>query len=85
LLRQALEQGIDAVTFTSSSSVTHLAEAARAAGVDWPLPEVAAVSIGPVTSRTLRDLGWEPATEADLHEIPGLVAALVRYFSRSTR
>ena len=84
LLRQALEQGIDAVTFTSSSSVTHLAEAARASGVVWPLPEAVAVSIGPVTSNTLRDLGWEPVAEADPHEIPGLVVALVRYFSQST-
>jgi uroporphyrinogen-III synthase/uroporphyrinogen III methyltransferase/synthase len=78
LLRAALAEGIDAATFTSSSSASHLAEAARAAGVDWPLRGVAAVSIGPITSQTLRELGWEPAAEADPYDIPGLIAAVGR-------
>jgi uroporphyrinogen-III synthase len=81
LLRAALAEGIDAATFTSSSSVTHLAEAARAAGVVWPLAGVAAVSIGPVTSQTLRELGWEPAAEADPYDIAGLIAAVERVLS----
>jgi len=77
-LRRALAAGIDAVTFTSSSSASHLAEAARAAGIEFPFAGVAAVSIGPVTSQTLRELGWEPAIEASPSDIPGLVAAAVR-------
>ncbi len=76
-LRAALAGGIDAATFTSSSSVTHLAEAARLAGVAWPFTAVPAVSIGPITSQTLRDLGWEPAFEASPSDIPGLIAAVV--------
>jgi uroporphyrinogen-III synthase/uroporphyrinogen III methyltransferase/synthase len=79
-LRQALQTGLDAATFTSSSSATHLAEAARAAGVAWPFAAVPAVSIGPITSQTLRDLGWPPAAEADPSDIPGLIAALVALF-----
>ena len=75
-LRLALAEGIDAATFTSSSSALHLAEAARAAGVDWPFAGVPAVSIGPITSQTLRVLGWEPAAEAKTFDIPGLVAAV---------
>jgi uroporphyrinogen-III synthase len=82
LLRQAVEQGIDAATFTSSSSVTHLAEAARAAGIPWPLAGVPAVSIGPITSRTLRERGWEPAVEASPSDIPGLVAATATLLTR---
>lgn len=82
LLRAALEKGIDAATFTSSSSVTHLAEAARAAGIAFPLPGVHAISIGPVTSQTLRELGWEPAAEAAPSDIPGLVAAVERLLCR---
>jgi uroporphyrinogen-III synthase/uroporphyrinogen III methyltransferase/synthase len=78
LLREALRKGIDAATFTSSSSVTHLAEAARLAGIAFPFAGVAAVSIGPITSQTLRDLGWEPAAEASPSDIPGLTAAVVR-------
>ncbi len=74
-LRAALAQGIDAATFTSSSSVTHLAEAARAAGLGFPFARVPAVSIGPITSRTLRENNWEPAAEANPYDIPGLIAA----------
>lgn len=82
-LRQALMDGLDAATFTSSSSVTHLAEAARLAGIAWPFAGVPAVSIGPITSKTLRELGWEPVAEAKQHDIPGLIAAVVSIFSRS--
>ncbi len=77
-LRAALASGIDAATFTSSSSASHLANAARAAGIKFPFAKVAAVSIGPVTSQTLRELGWEPAVEANPSDIPGLIAATVR-------
>ena len=56
--------------------MTHLAEAARLAGIEFPFAGVAAVSIGPITSQTLRDLGWEPAAEASPSDIPGLIAAV---------
>lgn len=75
-LRAALATGIDAATFTSSSSATHLSEVAEAAGVAFPFSGVKAVSIGPITSATLRELGWEPAAEANPHDIPGLITAL---------
>ena len=76
-LRAALEQGIDAATFTSSSSVTHLADAARAAGLVFPFAGIPAISIGPITSQTLREHNWPPAVEAAPHDIPGLIAAAV--------
>ena len=75
---RALSTRIDAATFTSSSSVIHLAEVARVAGISFPFSGVKAISIGPVTSTTLRELGWEPAAEATPHDIPGLLAAVVR-------
>ncbi len=78
LLREALEKGIDAATFTSSSSVTHLAEAARQAGIAFPFTGVEAISIGPITSQTLRQLRWEPAAEASTSDIAGLIQAVVR-------
>jgi uroporphyrinogen-III synthase len=80
-LRQAIEQGIDAATFTSSSSVTHLSEVAHAAGLAFPLASVPAISIGPITSETLHTLGWSPAAEANPHDVPGLVAAVAQFFS----
>lgn len=79
-LRHALAQRIDAATFTSSSSATHLAEAASRAGILWPFAAVPAISIGPITSETLHELGWPPAAEAIRHDIPGLIAALVKVF-----
>ena len=84
-LRSALADRLDAATFTSSSSVTHLADVAQAAGVGFPFAGVAAVSIGPITTATLREAGWEPAAEADPHDIDGLVAATVRVLGNMPR
>lgn len=81
MLKQALQRPVDAATFTSSSTVTHLALAARNAGVPFPL-KVPAISIGPVTSQTLREHGWEPAVEAEPHDVPGLIAATTKILSR---
>jgi len=72
----ALKLGVDAATFTSSSSVRNLAEVAREAGIVFPLVGVKAISIGPVTSATLREHGWEPAGEAGASDIPGLIEAV---------
>lgn len=79
-LRVALDQPIDAATFTSSSSVTHLAGAAEKAGIAFPLAGVPSISIGPVTSRTLREMAWPPAVQAQRSDIGGLVAAVVEHF-----
>ncbi len=79
-LRRAVAARLDAATFTSSSSATHLAEAARVARVAWPIAGVPAVSIGPITSQTLRELGWPPAAEAEPSDIPGLIAAVESVF-----
>jgi len=80
-LRHALTAGIDAATFTSSSSATHLAEVAREAGIAFPFANVRAISIGAITSATLGELGWPPAAEADPHDIPGLIAATEKALS----
>jgi uroporphyrinogen-III synthase/uroporphyrinogen III methyltransferase/synthase len=77
-LRRAIAEGLNAATFTSSSSVVHLADVARAAQVAFPLAHLPAISIGPVTSETLRVHGWSPAAEANPHDIPGLVQAVLK-------
>lgn len=82
LLRNAVASRIDAATFTSSSSAKHLAKAAQAAGIPWPLAGVPAISIGPITSNTLRELGWEPVIEANPSDIPGLISAVTLFFRR---
>jgi uroporphyrinogen-III synthase/uroporphyrinogen III methyltransferase/synthase len=78
LLHEALQKGIAAAAFTSSSSVTHLANAAQKAGLAFPFAGVKAISIGPITSKTLRDLGWNPSAEASPSDVPGLIRAVVQ-------
>ena len=53
---------------------------ACAAGIAFPFAGVKAVSIGPITSATLREHNWPPAAEADPHDIPGLIAAVLSQF-----
>jgi uroporphyrinogen-III synthase len=70
----------DAVTFTSSSTVTNFLALLEGASVDRPLA-LRAVSIGPITTRTLREHNWEPAAQASEANIPGLVEACIRLLS----
>jgi uroporphyrinogen III methyltransferase/synthase len=66
-------QAADYVTFTSSSTVTNLTDAL---GDRFP-PAARIVSIGPVTSESVREAGLEVAVEADRHDVDGLLAALL--------
>jgi uroporphyrinogen-III synthase len=67
----------DAVTFTSSSTVKHFLALLADAAVTRP-PGLRAISIGPITSATLRENGWEPMAEAVNHDVQGLIAATLR-------
>jgi uroporphyrinogen III methyltransferase/synthase len=64
---------VDAVTFTSSSTVQNFSD--LVGGFDREQPLV--VSIGPVTSQTALDRGLRVDAEADPHTIDGLVDALL--------
>jgi uroporphyrinogen III methyltransferase/synthase len=64
----------DYVTFTSSSTVRFFFESA---GEVAGRLRARIVSIGPVTSATLREHGLEPDVEASRHDIDGVVDALV--------
>lgn len=79
----ALEAGmVDAVTFTSASTVRGFVTALHSSGValpKWP----PAVCIGPVTARAASDAGLEVAAVARPHTIEGLVAALERALAPS--
>ncbi len=88
----AAARAADYITFTSSSTVRFFLEAAgvagRAAGGYGGSTDVAAasdvlspatrvISIGPVTSATLREHGIEPHVEAERHDIDGVLDALL--------
>lgn len=83
--RQALVAGsVDAVTFTSSSTVTFLLgalESDPAGEALRHLRQTCLASIGPVTSTTLRGAGLEPTVEARPATIGALVEALVEHFT----
>jgi len=64
---------VDALTFTSSSTVTNFCDAVG----DLPDPQPLVVSIGPVTSKTAQERGLRIDAEAPEHTIDGLVSALV--------
>ncbi|MFN8639233.1 MAG: uroporphyrinogen-III C-methyltransferase [Dehalococcoidia bacterium] len=71
------ERRIDAVAFTSSSTVRNLvtvlgADAEARAGLE----AARVISIGPATSATAREAGLAVAAEAEEHSVPGLVEAL---------
>jgi uroporphyrinogen III methyltransferase / synthase len=66
-------QSADYVTFTSSSTVTNLT---AALGDRFPR-DARIVSIGPITSETIREAGLEVDVEAERHDIDGLLQALL--------
>ncbi|MGA2970906.1 MAG: uroporphyrinogen-III C-methyltransferase [Acidimicrobiales bacterium] len=66
----ALEQA-DYLTFTSSSTVRNFLSGAQ------PGAATRIVSIGPVTSATLREHGLSVSLEAERHDIDGLIDAIV--------
>lgn len=72
--RRLFEEGaVDLVTFTSSSTVKNFH---RTLGEGAPR-RFKVASIGPITSSTARDLGYEVDLEAAESSIPGLVRCLV--------
>jgi uroporphyrinogen III methyltransferase/synthase len=66
----------DYITFTSSSTVSFFLDAAgeERGGIS---ADTRVVSIGPVTSATLREHGLEPDVEADRYDVEGMIAALL--------
>jgi uroporphyrinogen III methyltransferase/synthase len=74
----AAAQNADYVTFTSSSTVTNLTEAL---GDRFP-SGARIVSIGPVTSDTIRAAGLEVDVEAERHDVDGLLTALLEDAAR---
>ena len=79
--RQALNDGahgVDATTFTSSSTVTNLA---RLLGGDIePINRTVVACIGPNTAKTARDRGIRVDVVAKRQSIEGLVESLAGYF-----
>ena len=71
---------IDAVTFTSSSTVSNFMAQLESKNLKKLLKNVVTASIGPITSDTARSLDIEPDIEAKDYTIQGLVDSLLTYY-----
>jgi uroporphyrinogen-III synthase len=67
----------DAITFTSSSTVTNFLAAFAAAGLASAALPALVACIGPATAETARAAGLRVDVVADVHTVDGLVDALV--------
>jgi uroporphyrinogen III methyltransferase/synthase len=76
--RQLAQDGADLITFTSSSTVENF----LALGLPWP-KGMRIASIGPITSKTVRDHGLTVDVEARRHDIDGLAQAISEFFEKS--
>jgi uroporphyrinogen III methyltransferase / synthase len=76
---RVLAGDVDAITFTSSSTVTNLCDVLG--GIPDPQPLL--VSIGPATSATVVSRGLRVDAEADDHTVDGVVDALLRVLGQA--
>ncbi len=71
---------VDAITFTSSSTVENLLALLPTGDPERVLAGSRLISIGPITTATLRRYGLAPASEAAAHDVEGVIAAALRLF-----
>jgi uroporphyrinogen III methyltransferase/synthase len=85
-LKQLLRKGkIDAITFTSSSTVDHFAELLKKEDLQKLLSGVVIACIGPITARAAK--GWRMRVQIQPKEytIPALTQAIAQYFSKKSK
>jgi uroporphyrinogen-III synthase len=81
--RAQLAKGdVDAITFTSASTVGGFASALAGPPPTTVVGSPKVVCIGPVTARAARDHGFDVHAIADPHTLEGLVHAVERVFER---
>lgn len=71
----------DLVTFTSSSTVSHLVEIFESLDRMEYIKIIKGASIGPITSETIAESGIELALEAEEHTINCLVDKILKFYS----
>jgi len=73
---------IDMITFTSSSTVKNFKALLPSDGFEELLDGISIASIGPITTDTAAQLGFDVQITADTYTIPGLCDAIVKHCSR---
>lgn len=81
---EALENGVDALTFTSSSTVRNFIHSGQDHGLDpLRLPGKPIVAcIGPITANTASEAGFQVTVVAEEYTIPGLVETLCEHYQK---
>lgn len=76
---------VDAITFTSSSTVKNFVEGIGPQATQALLRGIVVASIGPITAETARGLGIETTVMPQEYTIPALVEALVEHFREKSQ
>ncbi|CAO0821302.1 uroporphyrinogen III methyltransferase / synthase [Desulfarculales bacterium] len=86
LLQQALDQGLDVITFTASSTVVNLmallkpGQRQRLAQMSQK-GQITVAAIGPITAKKAQELGLTVHVQPSANTIEALVEAISRYFA----
>jgi len=83
LIQKLIDKQIDLITFTSSSTVKNFKALLPAESFSELIAGVTIASIGPITTDTARELGFDVHITAESYTIPGLVAAILQYDQQS--
>jgi len=82
-LEQSLEERpLDMVVFTSSSTVSNLAEIVAPTALIQLLEKTAVAAIGPITAQAVEKLGLKVSVQPDHYTVPALVEAIAEYFRK---
>jgi uroporphyrinogen III methyltransferase/synthase len=80
-LKELLKKGkVDAITFTSSSTVNHFAELLKKEDLQNLLSGIPIACIGPITARTAKNWKMRVRIQPKEYTIPALTQAVVQYF-----
>jgi uroporphyrinogen III methyltransferase/synthase len=83
LIKNLEEKSIDLITFTSSSTVKNFKALLPSERFKTLLQGVIVASIGPITSDTARELGFDVHITAESYTIPGLCQVIQQYYTKN--
>jgi uroporphyrinogen III methyltransferase/synthase len=74
------ERVVEMIVFTSSSTVSNLAEIVQPASLKDLLDQTAIACIGPITARRAEEYGLQVSVQPEQYSIPSLVRAIRQHF-----
>jgi uroporphyrinogen III methyltransferase/synthase len=80
LIKQLGEKSVDLISFTSSSTVKNFKALLPPDQFDKLMEGITIASIGPITSNTAKELGFDVHITAESYTVPDLCKAILKYF-----